>query len=774
LAQRLYLLWRGVRLHWDRYPQDGTILRPFSGVVEVRGWAVAPSGVRSVEVYCDDRLLGRAAIGLRRRDLFRLFPHIRSSRRSGYQYLFDTTLSANGHHHLTLVARSRSGRSTRLTTVIYVKNLATSYDRYRRQTAPSAAALAWMRRNQHHLPYQPLISLGVGIASAREIDNLAITIQSATGQAYDNWELLITAGPELPDKARARVQEWAASDRRITLLEASTSPLWKTVIQSLSGDWFGWLDAGDALTPDALFEMVYHLNRHPGLEFVYSDEEWAGRIDAPAVPCLKTDWTPGNRPASEIIGRLWLARTSLLFECVAAGWPGLESSEAAGARPELPKTPAPATRQALSDPANESEFLVHLSEQTQRIGHVAKILCCRRQPPSRRSPTAAGISQCHSAEPIVLTHAPCPLLDLEQVRSILIVKLDHLGDVLLSIPAMRRLREIFPEARITALVGSWSRPLIEAEPAIDEVLTYDYFAASSSHGCRRLSAEDGREVYALFAGRRFDLAIDLRRESDTREFLRVSRAMYTVGYANRGEHEWLTVAIPWQDVIPVQPPRHHVALDALRLVEMIVLAARAEVVTDYRLPCPDDGEAERILAERLPSDTGLLAGLHPGAGRAIKCWPVERFAELADRLVEQLHATVVVFGTKQDEVEVEGVLRHVRRRERIVSMAYQLSLPQFMAILKRLDFFVGNDSGPTHMAGAACIPTLGVYAATIDASQWAPLGPQAAVIQKRMLCSPCYLAKKQYCPYGIACLSELSVADVWEAALRMLLPNWDN
>jgi ADP-heptose:LPS heptosyltransferase len=382
------------------------------------------------------------------------------------------------------------------------------------------------------------------------------------------------------------------------------------------------------------------------------------------------------------------------------------------------------------------------------------------------------VVEARAEQPIVVTHAPCPQIDLESVRSILVVKLDHLGDVLLTIPAMRRLRELCPEARITALVGSWTKPLIEAEPCIDDVVTYDLFAASSSRNCRRLTADDEKDIEALFAGRHFDLAIDLRREADTREFLWHSRATHTVGYANRGENDWLTVAIPWDEVHAVQPPRRHVALDALRLVESLALASRADVITDYRLACPEDGGANRLLDERLPAEPGLLVGLHPGAGRAIKCWPAERFARLVDRLIEELGATVVLFGTTDDTPHVEGVLCQVRRRDRLVSLAYELTLPRFMALLKRLDFFVGNDSGPTHMAAATGIPTLGVYAATIDASQWAPLGSQAAVIQRRMLCSPCYLAKKPDCPHGVACLQDLSVEDVWEAAVRVLLPKW--
>src|SRR5262249_44335932 len=161
-------------------------------------------------------------------------------------------------------------------------------------------------------------------------------------------------------------------------------------------------------------------------------------------------------------------------------------------------------------------------------------------------------------------------------------------------------------------------------------------------------------------------------------------------------------------------PRRHVALDALRLVEMLALSSRSEIIGDYRLACSEDPAVDRLLSERLPTEPGLLVGLHPGAGRAIKCWPADRFASLADRMIGKLGATVVLFGTADDAEQVEGVLRGVRRRDRLVSLAHELSLPRFMAMLPRLDFFVGNDSGPTHLAGASGISTLGVYAATID------------------------------------------------------------
>jgi ADP-heptose:LPS heptosyltransferase len=610
--------------------------------------------------------------------VFEIFPYIRLSRRSGFQYVLDTTRISNGCHELEIVGRTTKGRTARLCAPIFVKNLATRHDRYRRQTAPNAAALAWMRRNQQHLPYRPRITLEVRLEEASGLKHLAATIRSVIAQVYDNWRLVVVSS-NLDDRTRAQLGQLAKTDNRIALDDLSSEC-----------EWIGVLEAGDRITPGSLFEMAYHLNRQPDSDIIHSDKA-AGRHTLR----LRRAWSGRSLPSETqvvppTVGELGLAH---------------------------PRTPPP-------------------------------------------------------EQPVVVTHAPCPLIDLENVRSILVVKLDHLGDVLLTIPAMRRLRELCPEARLTALVGSWARPLMEAEPCIDEVLTYDFFAASSARTCRRLNDADYRRIAELFAGRSFDLATDLRRESDTREFLWLSSATITAGYANRGEHDWLTIAISWDEVHSVQPPRRHVSLDALRLIEMVAMSARADTTNDYRLIGADDVAAEQLLSNLLPDEPGLLVGLHPGAGRAIKCWPPERYAQIADRLIDKLGATVVLFGTEADARQVAEFMARVRRRDQLVSLVDQLRLPQFIAILKQLDFFIGNDSGPTHMAAASGIPTLGVYAATVDASQWAPLGPQAAVIQKKVQCSPCYLAKKPDCPYGIACLQEISVEDVWEAAIRVLLPRW--
>jgi len=139
---------------------------------------------------------------------------------------------------------------------------------------------------------------------------------------------------------------------------------------------------------------------------------------------------------------------------------------------------------------------------------------------------------------------------------------------------------------------------------------------------------------------------------------------------------------------------------------------------------------------------------------------------------ERLGARVLLFGGPGDEAVVESILRHMRHRSDVLSLAGRLTIPQFVAAVRRCDLFVGNDSGPSHLAGAAGVPTLAVYAGTIDPVQWGPMGPNAVTIYRGMLCAPCYYSEIAKCTYQVACLRRLPVEQVWEAALRTMLPRW--
>lgn len=998
----LFQLWRDwlrrrVWLHCDHPHLASGEITGLRGVVEIRGWAVAVDGITAVTISCDSALVGTALRGVRRRDLTRRFPHLRRVSRAGFYFALDSRSLTNGLHELTVTARTQTGQTLHVSGRVQVHNDVTAYERWRRQTTPNAAALAWMRRHTPSLPWRPIVSLVLSVQTEQQAGLLARTVASLRAQAYPHWQLVATCPeshwPSLPRDDRICPIGGAVAS------EASAR---NRAREHADGDLIGPLDAGDELGPAALFEIVYFFNRHPSTDLVYTDEETCSPEGA-VQPAFKPGWSSELLLGMNCVGRMWIARRHLLgqegpyasaFRSAAEYDLLLRLTERATAirhlsavlvrrplQPELaPENARNAIRAALRRRGETAEVVAGLTPSTWRIrrpggerelvsvivqadGSAARqlldsltartayrdyelhlvpsggpglaerlnkaadaargqyllfvraaailtddwieALCNHARRPSvavvgghltdatgritdagllltdddrllapaaesdsmpapllsidrecaavsrdclmvRRErflelggfddrldgrlleadfclharargytvistpyarllgaaplapPTAVAVELYRTrwdshhavgdpfdspnsarqsvggvnAEPLFLTHAPAPLFDRESIHRILAVKLDHVGDVLLAMPAVRRLRELFPEAEITLLVGPHARQLVAREPAVDRVLQYEYFYASSSRPHKQLTDDDRRDVRALLAGAAFDLAIDLRREIDTREIIRLSGARWTVGFANPGEVEWLSVALPCEGVVALQKARRHMAQDSLRLVDMVaqVMAEPASVQTPAS--SAQIAALDALLAEILPVEPRLLIGLHPGSGRPIKCWPASSFGRLAGLLAERLGATVVVFGGR-DEIDLANeVLRHAPAGAPVASLAGRLDLAELSTALGRCDLFVGNDSGPTHLAAAVGIPTLGVYAGTVDPSQWAPLGPNAAALQRGMLCAPCYLGHPRECPIGVACMRQLHPEQAFEAAIRLLLPRW--
>ncbi len=125
--------------------------------------------------------------------------------------------------------------------------------------------------------------------------------------------------------------------------------------------------------------------------------------------------------------------------------------------------------------------------------------------------------------PVFAAH---PLFDADEIRRILVVKLDHIGDFVTALPAIRRLKAVFPQASVTVLAGRHARGFARMEPAIDELIEFDFFHARSQLGEKTLSKDDFLALRAQLAPYRFDLAVDLRKHLSTRDVLQYTGARY--------------------------------------------------------------------------------------------------------------------------------------------------------------------------------------------------------------------------------------------------------
>ena len=375
-------------------------------------------------------------------------------------------------------------------------------------------------------------------------------------------------------------------------------------------------------------------------------------------------------------------------------------------------------------------------------------------------------------EPVRWSTAGRPLFDRRAVQRILAVKLDHIGDFITAFPAFRRIKQHFPDAELVVLAAPGSQPLAALEPAIDRIIGFDFFHPRSGRGRRTHSRAVLDALGARLAAERFDLAIDLRRQSDTRHMLQASEATWFAGFDHDNAHPWLDISVAFEGDEARQFKRGHVSDSLVRLVDAV--ASESEDRRDLILTGSDRVSAAATLhALRLrtgmvpPERSGPLVAIHACAGSANKQWPLASFAALID-LLRGDGATILLVGAPDDVPSIRRLKALIRQPDQIIDLVGQTSMAELAALLPAVDLFVGNDSGPKHLAAGLGVPTLGIHSGTVDAGEWGAVGAYALTIRKEVACSPCYLRRVADCPRGMVCLTGIAVGDVYRATQRLI------
>jgi ADP-heptose:LPS heptosyltransferase/GT2 family glycosyltransferase len=365
-------------------------------------------------------------------------------------------------------------------------------------------------------------------------------------------------------------------------------------------------------------------------------------------------------------------------------------------------------------------------------------------------------------EPVRAQHVGRPLIARARVRRILALKLDHLGDFVCAFPAFRRLKQHFPDAELTVLAAGGPTSLAPLERAIDRLLRFDFYHARSELGRRTLGRAELEALEAMLLPHRFDLAIDLRRQPDTREILRHSGARWLAGLDHDATMPFLDIAVEWEGDMARTRKRLHVSDALIALVDAVAMAC------EDAAPLAIPQEIPAALPEGLPAGDGPLVAIHAGAGAANKTWPAERFAALIDLLAARHAARAVLIGGPDDAAIAQSVLAALAQSATATSLAGQMPLSDLPAVLRHCDLYIGNDSGPKHIAAALGVPTLGIHGGAVVATEWAPVGPATLALRRDVVCSPCYLALAADCHREPACLHGIGVGDAYRAAIRLL------
>lgn len=382
------------------------------------------------------------------------------------------------------------------------------------------------------------------------------------------------------------------------------------------------------------------------------------------------------------------------------------------------------------------------------------------------------------AEPVEVLYTGNPRADRSSIARILVVKLDHIGDFVNAIPALRRLKQSFPNAEITLLGAPASCLLAGQEPSIDHCIEFSFFNPRSELGQMEVDELTMSDLEARLRAQRFDLAIDLRMHTDTRGLLLKTGAKILAGFDHQASFPWLDVALEWEGDKALIRKRAHIVDRLLDLVAVVDGAFNRgweplrsvdpyNAIHNVRAALNAAGVSPRLL------DRPLVC-VHPGVGSAIKQWPLEYFAALIDLLVERECVSVVLVGGRDEEALAAGLAQQVSSSEWVCSIAGQLSLIDLQDVLSACVLFIGNDSGPKHIAAAVGTPTVGIHSSNVDPVEWGPVGTQAVAIHRRVVCGPCFLSDPKDCTRKMACLTGIRPEHVYRAALPFLRVSLSN
>jgi heptosyltransferase II len=335
------------------------------------------------------------------------------------------------------------------------------------------------------------------------------------------------------------------------------------------------------------------------------------------------------------------------------------------------------------------------------------------------------------------------------LSKVLVRATNWLGDAVMSLPAIRAVRDALPRAHLVVVAKPQVADLYARESVIDRVIPYP-----APRGLR-----DRRAFARSLAEERFDGAILLQNAFDAALMVWLAGIPERIGYSRDGRGLLLTRAIRVPE--PGEIPRHEsfYYLELLRRAGMMERFPRAGAI---RL---EGIGAARTAGERHLAALGIVSpviGISPGAayGNA-KRWLPERFAEVSAGFGE---CAVLVFGSAAERDLCETVARALTSaRVDARNLAGQTSLGEFIDLTAACRLYLTNDSGAMHVASALGVPTVAVFGATDDATT-GPTGPLARVVREHAECSPCLLRE---CPIDHRCMTRVTAARVAEVALEL-------
>lgn len=353
-------------------------------------------------------------------------------------------------------------------------------------------------------------------------------------------------------------------------------------------------------------------------------------------------------------------------------------------------------------------------------------------------------------------------------RRILVVQPNWVGDAVMATPTLRALRERYPDAQISYLLRRYVKPMYTGMPWADKLITY-------RTGKTRAKAGKGQffDLAARLRARKFDLAVLLPNSFKSALVCKMAGIDRIVGY-DRDKRGFLLS----DKLLPVKEKGKFIPTPIVKYylgVAQYLGGNRGNLKLELFVTPGERREAEAVLehagvdvkARQQRSESGSsppLIMLNPGAQYgAAKCWLPEYFAQLADRFIEELGATVLISSAPKERPIVDAINRHMTHAAVDLSRA-GCTLGALKEIVRRCDLMVTNDTGPRHIAAAFDVPVVTIFGPTHP--QWTEIYfNKERKISVPVFCGPC---QKKTCPLDHRCMIRVTPAMVFDASSALL------
>lgn len=349
---------------------------------------------------------------------------------------------------------------------------------------------------------------------------------------------------------------------------------------------------------------------------------------------------------------------------------------------------------------------------------------------------------------------------------ILLLRLERIGDLLMSAPAIAAVRQLAPAARIDLVVGSWNASLARLIPGVDTVETLDapWLARGAAGGDRDSLM---RRAWS-WRSRHYDLAINFEGDIRSHALMSLASAHRRIGFDMAGGGPLLTTRVPFR-------PDEHTTTNAWRLVSAAFATPPADdgVTEPFRLAVPAEARA-RAAALLAPYGGRAVIAVHASGGRAIKQWPVARFAAVATELARAEGAVLLLTGTSADRPIVDEMRAALPADVDRLDLAGEVDLPLLAATLERCRLLITGDTGPMHLAAFVGTPIVAIFGPS-DPLRYAPIAAPHRVVRIDLPCAPCNrirLPPARCQGHTPDCLAGVTV-DAVHTAARALLASVD-